>query len=314
VAHQQGGEIRLSRSNGYWGKRSDFESVSFLPVKDPVERLAKVNRGEADIAYDVPPALASGPGPSRILRRPGVTLYYLGLDLRGGNSNPLRRKDVRLALHTAIDRERLVQEAQHGMAAAANQTAPSSIFGFNPKLVAPAPDPVRAQALLKQAGFPEGFALTIDAAREVLPAAQHVAADLQAVGLQAAVREGARHEVWDRAQQGRSQAFLVGWSFTSGESSEFFEYCLHTPTSSYGFFNYGHYSNPKIDAVAEENAAILDPTDRQRRLQEATTLVMEELPVLPLYVADDVYAVREGISFLPRPDGEIWLPDVRDSR
>ncbi len=314
VAHEQGGEIRLSRSNDYWGKRPDFVSVSFLPVKDPVERLAKVNRGEADIAYDVPPGLASGPGPSRILRRPGVTLYYLGLDLRGGNSNPLRRKGVRLALHTAIDRERLVREAQRGMAAPANQTAPSSIFGFNPKLVAPVPDPLRAKTLLEGAGYPAGFPLTIDAAREVLPAAQRVAGDLQAVGVRAVVREGARHEVWDRAQQGRSQAFLVGWSFTSGESSEFFEFGLHTPTSGFGFFNYGHYSNPKIDAVAEQNAAILDPTDRQRRLQEAATLVMEELPVLPLYVADDIYAVREGISFLPRPDGEIWLPDVRDSR
>jgi len=314
AGHEQGGEIRLSRSTDYWGKRPEFEAVSFVPVKDPAERLAKVNRGEADIAYDVPPALAGGPMAARILQRPGVTLYYLGLDLREAGGNPLRRKGVRLALHNAIDRERLVHEAQNGMAAIAHQAAPSSVFGFNPKLVAPSPDPARAREWLEQAGYPGGFPLTIDAAREVLPAAERVAADFREIGLQTKVREGARHEVWDRASQGRSQAFLVGWAFTSGESSEFFEYSLHTPTGSYGFFNYGHYSNPKIDAVAEQNAAILDPSDRQRRLQEAMVLVMDELPVLPLYVADDVYALRPGLSFVPRPDGEIWLPDLRQSR
>jgi peptide/nickel transport system substrate-binding protein len=305
------GQVDLERTRDYWGERPEFDKVTFQAVKDPAQRLRQLDRGDADIAYDVPPQLASRLTRARLVRRPGVTLYYLGLDLRPGRDNPLNRKPVRQALHRAIDRSRIVQEAQKGMAAIGHQTAPSSVFGFDPRLVAPPADPAAARALLAQAGYPAGFALTIDAAREVLPAAQLVAAGLSGVGLRVEVREGARHEVWDRAQQGRSQAFIVGWSFTSGESGEFYEFCLHTPTGAYGFFNYGRYSNPQIDKVAEGNGAVLDASERQRLLQKAAAIVMDDLPVLPLYVSDDIYGVGPGVRFRPRPDGEIWLPDVR---
>jgi peptide/nickel transport system substrate-binding protein len=308
------GQVELVRTNDYWGQRPEFERVRFLAVRDPAERVRRLERGDADISYDLSPRLASSLTWARLVRRPGVTLYYLGLDLRPGRGNPLSKQPVRQALHRALDRRRIVQDGQNGMAVIAHQTAPSSVFGFDPTLVAPSPDPAAAWALLEQAGYPKGFSLTIDAAREVLPAARLVAADFQGIGLRTEVREGARHEVWDRAQHGESQAFLVGWSFTSGESGEFFEYCLHTPTGSYGFFNYGRYKNPKIDAIAERNAAILDAPERRRQLQGAAALVMQDLPVLPLYVADDVYGVRPGVSFRPRPDGEIWLPDVRTER
>ncbi len=305
------GQVDLARTTDYWGPRAEFEKVTFQAVRDPAQRLSRLDNGDADIAYDVPPGLAASLTRARLVRRPGVTLYYLGLDLRPGRNNPLGRKEVRAALQAAIDRKRIVLEAQNGMAALAFQTAPPSVFGFDPALPAPRVDRAAAVAGLKGAGYPEGFALTIDAAREVVPAAQSVASDLRGVGIRADVREWPRHEVWDRAQQGKSQAFLVGWSFTSGESGEFYEYCLHTPTGAFGFFNYGRYSNPRIDRIAESNGAVLEASERQRLLQEAAAIVLEDMPVLPLYVADDVYGVRPGVAFKPRPDGEIWLPDVR---
>jgi peptide/nickel transport system substrate-binding protein len=308
------GQVDLERSDDYWGPRPEFRQVTFRAVREALERLALLERGDADLAYDVPPSLASTLKRARVVRRPGVTLYYLGLDLREGRANPLNRRPVREALHRALDRQRIVQEAQGGMAAIGHQPAPSSIFGFDPAVVAPSPDPVASRELLRKAGYPDGFSIAIDAGHELVPAARLVAADFRAVGLQAEVREGARHDVWDLAQKGRSEAFLVGWSFTSGESGEFLEYCLHTSTTAYGFFNYGGYSNPRIDALAERNAAILDTSERRAQLQAAAGIVMEDLPILPLFVADDVYGVGRGISFRPRPDGEIWLPDVRSER
>jgi peptide/nickel transport system substrate-binding protein len=309
-----GGEVALVRSNDYWGLRPEFQQVTFRSVPDPQQRVSLLERGAADVTYDLSPALATSLKVGRVVRRPGVTLYYLGLDLRAGRNNPLNRKPVREAMHLAVDRRRIVDTAQNGMAVVAHQSAPSSVMGFDPQITAPAPDPAAARRLLREAGYPDGFPLGIDAAREVLPAAQSLSADLRSVGIAASVREASRHDVWDRAMKGDSHAFLVGWSFTSGESGEFFEYCLHTPTVAYGFFNYGRYSNPEVDRIAEENGAILDGPRRQARLQAGGRIVMRDLPILPLYVADDVYGVRPGIAFRPRPDGEIWLPDVRSER
>jgi peptide/nickel transport system substrate-binding protein len=313
IVSHEGGELHVARSPDYWGPAAEFQDVSFVSVPDPVERVLRLERNAADIAYGIPPALADLRA-AKIVRRPGVTLFYIGLNMRDRPDNPLRRKRVREALHVAIDRKRIVDEALRGMGTVASQPAPSSVFGFNPEVAAPAPDPQRARELLRDAGYPKGMRLVLDSDPGSAPAVDLVARDFRAIGVQVEVREAPRAEVWRRAKAGESQAYLVQWNFSSGEASEFFEYCIHTANDRYGFFNYGGYSNPKVDAVAEQNAAILDPTERRNRLQGALALVMEDLPVLPLFVTDDIYGVRPGIQFKPRADGEIWLPDVHLAR
>jgi peptide/nickel transport system substrate-binding protein len=115
---------------------------------------------------------------------------------------------------------------------------------------------------------------------------------------------------------GKSNLFLIGWDCSTGEASEFYEFCLHTPAGHYGKGNYGGYSNPTIDEIAETNGAILDQRARRRLLQKAAVIAMEDLPVLPLWVRDDVYGVRADLTFRPRADAAVRLADVRwvDSR
>jgi peptide/nickel transport system substrate-binding protein len=119
-----------------------------------------------------------------------------------------------------------------------------------------------------------------------------------------------RRALYDAAKQGKSALFLVGWNFSSGEASEFYEFCLHTVTDRFGFSNYGAYSSPTIDRIAETNAAVLDQKERRTLLEQAATVAMEDLPVLPLYIEDDIYGARRGVSFEPRADGEIQLVDI----
>ncbi len=120
--------------------------------------------------------------------------------------------------------------------------------------------------------------------------------------------------VYDLAKTGKRGASLVGWVFASGESSEFLECCLHTRAEGLGFNNMGGWSNARVDVLAETNATLLEPAVRLAALKEAAGIVAAELPVIPLYVAQDIYGVRDGVSFTPRADGEIWLPDVRPAK
>jgi peptide/nickel transport system substrate-binding protein len=308
----ENGEIDLERAPGYWGPSAHFDRVTFVAAEDPKTRVGLLKRGLADIVYELPPALVGElPDDAEMLRSPGVALFYAGFDLRDRPGNPLRVPAVRRALHLAADRDRIVTEAQRGMGVASGQPAPPAVFGFDPALEPPRADPQAARELLKQAGYAKGFALSIDASPDNAPAARVLAEDWRGVGVAAEVHVFKRDEVYDRAGRGQSQVFVVGWSYSSGEASEFLEYCLHTPTGRLGFNNLGAYSNPLVDAAASENPTLLDTVERQRRLQRAMRLVMDDLPVLPLYVADDVYGVRRGLRFRPRADGEIWLPDVR---
>jgi peptide/nickel transport system substrate-binding protein len=131
------------------------------------------------------------------------------------------------------------------------------------------------------------------------------------VGVDVELKAHAKESFYNFLRTGKSDLYVLGWNCSSGESSEFYEFLLHSPTSRYGRGNYGSYSNPTIDRIAETNAAILDQRARRAMLEEAAAVVMQDLPVLPLYVEDDLYGVREDVLFSPRADSEIKLIDVR---
>jgi peptide/nickel transport system substrate-binding protein len=134
--------------------------------------------------------------------------------------------------------------------------------------------------------------------------------NLEAIGVRLEMNGLHRDSVYDLVKDGGSRFFFVGWDCASGVASEFYTFCLHTPSPRYGMLNYGQYSNPTVDRIVETNTAILDPRRRQQLLQQAAAVVMDELPVLPLWVQDDIYAAREDVVFEPRADGRVALLDM----
>jgi peptide/nickel transport system substrate-binding protein len=315
VRRVPGESVALERFAGYWGTAPGVERAQFVPLSDAAARAARLGEGRADIAYAVPPELSERSLPGvRFVHHEGVAVVYLAFNVRPSAKSPFADARVRRAVHLALDRRRLVDLVLRGQGSVATQPAPPQAFGFNPDLPEPHPDAERARRLLAEAGRAKGFKTRLDVFAERLPAAHLVQEDLGAVGIQVEINALAKEEVYRLARAGESEFFLAGWTFSSGEVSEFYEACLHTPSARWGYHNYGGYSNAEIDKIAETNAALLAPTERRDLLQRAAIVAMEELPVVPLYVSSDVYGVRDGVSFKARADGEIWLPDVRLTR
>jgi peptide/nickel transport system substrate-binding protein len=317
TAWKPGERVVLERWPGYRGPAPAFREVVFQPVPDGAERVARLADGRADIVYDVPPeAGPAGPAGARFLSRPGLTVSYLGFNLRNLPGNPFHDLRVRQALHLAIDREDLLERALAGQGAVATQPVAPAVFGYDPDVPRPRHDPGRARRLLAEAGHPQGFRARLDMATARLPVARVLQEHLRAVGVELDLNPLEGDGVYQMAETGKSNLFLMGWDCSTGEASEFYEFGLHTPAGQYGKGNYGGYSNPAIDSIAETNGAILDQRARRRLLQKAAVIAMEDLPVLPLWVRDDVYGVRSDLTFRPRADAAVRLADVRwvDSR
>jgi peptide/nickel transport system substrate-binding protein len=96
---------------------------------------------------------------------------YLGLDqasreLRSSNikgRNPFADRRVRQAVYQAIDEETIVDEVMSGLAIPAGIILEPGIVGYAPELDTRLPfDPDAAKALLAEAGYPDGFAVTLD--------------------------------------------------------------------------------------------------------------------------------------------------------
>jgi peptide/nickel transport system substrate-binding protein len=305
---QDGRLVSVERWDDYWGARPQVAFAAFLPVASAPERLARVERGEADVAAGMPPDLARGHDAARadVVRGPGLTVMYLGFGLRAGS--PFVDPRVRRAFHLAIDREELLRRALDGTGTVATQPVAPRVFGFNPRLPAPVHDPAEARRLLAAAGHAHGLRVRLDHPDDRYAAARVLQEQLARVGVTLDLSGMQRGELWDRAAD--SALFFAGWDCATGEASEFFEFCLHSPGGGYGGANYGGFAHRRLDEIVETNTAALDPRVRQGLLQEAASIAMEELPVLPLYVADDIYAVRRGLRLPPRADNALRLADV----
>lgn len=310
-----GQEIRLARFDGYWGATPEFGELLMRPVPEAGERLRLLQRGDADIAYGMTPELAERQGPGlRFLHQPGLGVFYLGFDVRERPGNPFADRRVREAFHLALDREAIVHQVLRGRGVVPTQPVAPLVLGFEPDLPAPRHDPAQAMRLLAEAGHGKGLSVRLDFPRARSEVARLVQEQLDRVGVKLALNPLPADGVHDLAKQGQSSFFLAGWSCSSGEAGEFFEFCLRTPRKGLGAGNYGFYSNPRLDAMSETNTALLDARERQAVLREAARIVMHDLPLLPLFIEDDIFGVREGLLVKPRADGEIRLAEVKRLR
>lgn len=305
-----GQHVRMERWDDYWGPRPEFGFAAFEPVSEPEERLRRVERRDADIAYAIPPELAAVSRPGvRIARGTGLTVMYLGFAMTPRADNPFTDRRVREAFHLAIDRAEILRRVLHGTGAIPTQPVAPRVFGFNPELAVPPYDPARSRKLLAEAGHARGLRVRLDYPKGRDQAARLLQEQLARVGVTVQPVALDRGDLWQQAS--RSSLFFAGWDCSTGESGEFYQFCLHTPRGAYGAANYGGFSHPRIDQIVETNAAVLDQRQRQALLQEAAGIVMEELPVLPLYVEDEIFAVRSGLTFPARADNLLRVGDVR---
>ena len=309
---QPGKRVVLERFKDYWGEAPEFSPVTFVPEESPERRMALLESGAADIAYGITPELAEKPRQgARFVHRSGLTVYYVGLNLR---RPPFSDPAIRKAFHLALNREEILSRVLRGSGAVSTQPVSPLVFGYHPGLPLPRYDPVESRHLLEQSLRTPRLRVRLDFPTPRLGVARLIQEQLDRVGVTVELNALEGEAVYDLAKAGKSDLFFAGWDCTTGEASEFYEFCLHTPSKGYGVGNHGGYSNRRVDEIAETNAAILDQRRRQALLQEAASIVMEELPLLPLYVQDDIYALREGFTFRPRADSEIRLLDVTSLR
>jgi peptide/nickel transport system substrate-binding protein len=222
--------------------------------------------------------------------------------------NPMKDARVRKAISKAINRPAIVEKVMEGEAIPAGQLVPDFLFGATKNLKVEAFDPAGAKKLLAEAGYPDGFGLTIHSPnnRYVNDAkiAQAVAQMLARVGIDTKVVAMPSATYFTQATDLKFSLMLVGWSTGTGESSSSLKALLMTynKDKGYGNANRGRYSNGKVDALTEDALQIVDDAKREAMLQRATELAIDDTGIVPLHFQVNLWATRDGITYVPRTD------------
>jgi peptide/nickel transport system substrate-binding protein len=321
----------LKRYSAWWGwadKRSgNVDEVAWVTLRSDATRLAALISGEVDMVLD-PPV----PDVARLKSEPGLALLqtadlgqqYLAMDqwheeLEGSDvrgHNPFKDRRVREAVYRALNLDLIAQKVLRGLATPTGAFLSPRVDGSLPELDKRLPyDPARSKALLAQAGYPNGFSVTLDcvnvAWREAV--CQAMSAMLTQVGIRATLRSSPTNQFFPKLSTGSAAFVEFGWTPTTDAWASLNGLLRSFDPSGLGTFNAGRYHAAKLDALIDN--VRVEPDLVRRRAMVATVLRMaaEDLPLIPLYRRTLTWALRKNLQAVQWPNDTIELRWLRAS-
>jgi peptide/nickel transport system substrate-binding protein len=316
----------LKKNPRWWGwseKRSgNVDEVVWLAIRSDATRLAALISGEVDLVLDPPiPDVARLKSESAltVMQGPDLGQQYLvfdlardeleGSDVKG--RNPFKDIRVRRAVYHAINVDLIVQKVLRGLATPTGGYLSPRVDGSLAELDRRLPhDPAKAKALLAQAGYPNGFSVTLDcvnvAWREAV--CQAMTAMLTQVGIRTTLRSSATNQFFPKLTQATTSLVEFGWTPTVDAWASLNGLYRTYDKGGFGTFNAGRYSNPKLDVLID--AMRTEPDLTRRRAMVATVLrfVGEEMPSIPLYRRSLTWAMKKNVKAVQWPSD---APELR---
>ncbi|MDE0808087.1 MAG: ABC transporter substrate-binding protein [Alphaproteobacteria bacterium] len=332
VEWKKGDRIVLEKFDGYQGPLDQpWDKITFKFIKAEPARVAALLAGDVDMIDNVPTSdIERLKSETKVSLSSGVSnrVIYLHMDQFRDNSpfvttkdgkpmdkNPLKDARVRKAISMMINRDAIVARVMEGVAIPAGQLLPEGFFGRSPNLSAEKYNPKGAKKLLAEAGWGDGFGLTIHGPNDRYindaKIAEAIGQMLSAQGIPTKVETMPKNVYFKRASKGAAGGlpefsfFLVGWGSGTGEPSSPLKSLLatHDKDKGKGASNRGRHSDGKVDALLNQALATVEDTKRAALLAETTDLAIGvNQGIIPLHYQVNTWATRKGLKYIPRAD------------
>jgi len=327
----------LVRNPGWWGRNEgNVDTAIFTPVRSDPTRMAALMSGELDLVHPVPTQdvarLREVPG-VQVLEVPEVRTMYFGVNhsserLVNGQPNPLRDVRVREAVYRAIDIEGIRRNVMRGAARPTGLLVGPGVEGYDAALDQRLGyDPAAARRLLAAAGYPDGFALTLNCPNDRYVNDEQictaVTAMLARVGIRATLLAQTKGVYFQRILAERPDMYLQGWTPNSFDALEAFFYNLATRQGDnpeiilgegQGTFNVGRYRNPEVDRLLQAIGRSIDMPARRLLINQVHGIFKTDIAYIPLHQQVIVWGVRRGIAATPLADDTVnlrWITITR---
>lgn len=319
VGWKPGETLDLTAYDGFWGEQPEFRDVEVRFISNDAARVAALLSSSVELIDAVPPADVArleGNPDFEVISTPSGRVIYLGLSMREDTApgvtdlngqpldvNPFKDERVRKAISLMIDRELIVDRILGGSGIPAGQIAAPGLQGHTDDVTPDAPDPARAKELLAEAGYSDGFGITISSSNDRFPGdadlAQAIGQMLARGGLKVNGVEALPYNVYSKAATaGEYGAFVFSLGASTPSSASLLQSLLQSydKEAGKGTFNRVRYSNPDFDAALDATMQEFDAETREAMLEDATRMVFTDTPVVPLYWQKAHWAARTGLT------------------
>ncbi|HID66888.1 MAG TPA: ABC transporter substrate-binding protein [Roseibacterium sp.] len=308
-------ETVLVPFDGWWGEvEHNITEAIFTPIQNSATAVAALLSGDIDLIDPVPVQDAERVNASDdvyVLDGIEARVIMLGYGhdhetLQNGGDNIFADVRVRQAVGHAVNVPAILQTIMGGTAEEASQLVSPAMRGYSTvNADRPVYDQDLARALIAEAGA-EGaeFSLTCPNDRYLNDEAvcQAVVGMLAQVGLNATLETMPVSNYWPELREGNFDMYLLGWSPGTFDAEHPLRFLVHTNGERLGTWNFGGYSNARIDEMLPLIQSEIDDSVRQAMLDEAAAIVQDDAVYNTMYVQPLLWGVRNGIELTQRPD------------
>jgi peptide/nickel transport system substrate-binding protein len=324
--------VVLAKNPDWWGIKAGYfegnlDEVVMLPIVQAATRLAALVSGDVDLVIDPPtqdvarlkanPTLKVGTGPE-------MRVQYLAFDLHRDEllygsekkKNPFKDLRVRQAVAHAIDADAIKAKVMRGLSRPNGAIITPEVAGYDAAGDKRLPyDRERAKRLLAEAGYANGFDVTLDCGNNApaIDICQAVAAMLTQAGVRTRPNIMIQAAFFPKIEKYDTSFYLLSWGGgVTSDALYTLNALLHSVgTKGEGDFNMGRWSNGEMDRLLADVKTQLDPAKRDRSIRDALVLANRELPVLPIHQQLIPWAMRRNVDAWYSPVNSVYFYRVR---
>lgn len=301
-SYQKDANVRFTAFDDYWQGKAKLDRLVFSITPDASVRLAKLEKNECQaMPYPNPADIGSLKNNENVqlLEKSGMNIGYITFNLRKA---PFDNQKVRQALNYAVNKDEILTSVYQGSGIKAKNPMPSTIWGYNDDVADYDYNPEKAKALLKEAGFENGFETEIWAmpvSRPYNPNARRMAEmvqeDWRKIGVEAKIVSYEWGEYLKRMAAGEHTTGMMGWTGDNGDPDNFLNTLLSCNAVEQGS-NYSGFCNKEYDQLVTEAAQISDQSKRAELYKKAQIIVKEQAAWLPIAHSTVYFPVRKEVK------------------
>ncbi|MBX2855652.1 MAG: ABC transporter substrate-binding protein [Rhodobacteraceae bacterium] len=328
VERQTGVKTVLAKHEDWWGDApTNITEVIFTPIDQDATRVAALISGDVHMVYPVPvqdwQRLEDADG-VKPLAGPEARTIFLGFDqdrdellassVKG--KNPFKDVRVRKAFMKAINIDAINEKVMRGAATPTALMIAPAINGFNAEMneKREAYDVEGAKALMAEAGYADGFEVTMDCPNDRYvndeKICQAAASMLAKIGVKIDLLAQTKSKYFGKvlAQNDYDTSFfLLGWTPSTFDAHNPISSLYSCRVDGLGAFNLGGYCNERVTELGKMIQSEIDPAKRQEMIDEAAQIHMDEVGHIPLHQQPLSWGVSDKIEVFQRPDNAFDL-------
>ncbi len=322
----------LKKNPNWWGlaeKRfeGNVTEVVFTPIKNDATRLSALQSNELDFVLDPPlqniEQVKRNPQ-LKIVEGPEQRIIFLGMDqsrdqllysnVKG--KNPFKDVRVRRAIAHAIDQDAIRTQVMRGFSVPTGIVMPAPDLAgiLKANQVRTPYDLAKARALLKEAGYENGFEVTLDCPNNRYVNDERiciaVAGMLAKVNIRIKVNAMPRTTYFQKTESLDTSMYLLGWGGATTDAMFTLQPVLHSRTAEDGIYNWGQVKDAKFDAMIQAARGEMDLAKRNTQINEAMKYHTDNMFHIPIHRQMIPWALRSNVHVVHRADNWLEVPWV----